>query len=93
MSRKSWWVVVFILWIAVLLSAVSLVKVRHQARGQFIELQKIVKVRDELATEWSQLQIEQSALASHARIDRLARQRLKLKQREADDVVIISGKK
>lgn len=84
---------VLVLWLAVMLSAVYLVKVRYQARLQFIELQKLVKERDDLATEWSQLQIEQSALASHARIDRLARQKLKLKQAGADDVVIIGGKR
>lgn len=93
MSRRAWWLTVLILWLAVLVSAVYLVKVRHQARLQFIELQKVMKERDALATEWSQLQIEQSALASHARIDRLARERLKLKQRAADDVIIIPPKK
>ncbi len=93
MSGRALWVTVLILWMAVLLSAVYLVKVRHEARLQFIELQKLVKQRDDLATEWSQLQIEQSALANHARIDRLARQKLKLKQPNADDVVILSGKK
>ena len=91
MSRGAWWIAVFVLWISVMLSAVYLVKIRHQARLQFIALQKLVKERDDLATEWSQLQIEQSALASHARIDRLARQRLKLKQPRTDDVVIIGG--
>lgn len=93
MSRRGWWITVLILWIAVLVSSIYLVRIRHQARLQFIELQKIVKQRDSLATEWSQLQIEQSALSSHARIDRLARQKLKLKQPSKNDVVIIGGKK
>jgi len=84
MSRRAWWMTVLILWIAVLMSAIYLTRVRYEAR-----LQKLVKVRDDLATEWSQLQIEQSALASHARIDRLARNKLKLKQPKANDVVII----
>ena len=93
MSRRAWWITVLLLWVAVLVSAVYLVKVRHEARLQFIELQKLMKERDALATEWSQLQIEQSALASHARIDRLAREKLKLRQRTAEDVVIIPPNK
>ena len=84
--------VVIVLWLAVLTSAVYLVKVRYDARMQFIELQKEIKKRDVLATEWTQLQIEQSSLASHARIDRVARDQLKLKQPNAKDVVILHDK-
>ena len=85
-------VVVVCLWIAVLWSAISVVTVRLEARNQFIELQKLAKERDALLVEWGQLQIEQSTFATHARIDRLAREKLNLKQPMADDIVIVGSK-
>jgi len=80
-----------VLWLAVLASAIAVVKVRHEARTQFIELQKLIKKRDALTVEWGQLQIEQSTFATHARIDRLAREKLKLKQPLADDIIIVNN--
>jgi len=93
MSRKAWWFWVLALWVAVLVSGVYLVSTRHQARTQFIAMQKLAKERDKLATEWSQLQIEQSALANHARIDRLAREKLKLKQPKPNDIVVLGARR
>jgi len=77
------------MWVAVMVSALVVVKVRHAARNQFIDLQKLNKERDRLLVEWGQLQIEQSTFATHARIDRLAREKLKLKQPLANDIVIV----
>ena len=91
MGRVAWFVLIVGLWLAVLMSAISVVTVRHEARTRFIELQKLVKQRDALIVEWGQLQIEQSTFATHARIDRLAREKLKLKQPLADDIVIVSA--
>ncbi|MBT8141077.1 MAG: cell division protein FtsL [Gammaproteobacteria bacterium] len=85
-------IVIVVLWVAVLYSAISLVTVRHEARNQFIALQQLVKQRDALLVEWGQLQIEQSTFATHARIDRLAREKLKLKQPLANDIVIVKAK-
>ena len=91
MGRVAWFVLIVGLWLAVLMSAISVVTVRHEARTRFIELQKLVKQRDALIVEWGQLQIEQSTFATHARIDRLAREKLKLKQPLADDIVIVGA--
>ena len=90
--KKRWWVVLITgLWFAVLISAIAVVSVRHEARTSFIKLQSLVKQRDALIVEWGQLQIEQSTFATHARIDRLAREKLKLKQPLAEDIVIVNS--
>lgn len=91
MSRRVWVLLIAVLWTLVLLSAISVVNVRHEARNRFIELQKLEKQRDALIVEWGQLQIEQGTFATHARIDRLAREKLKLKQPLADDIVIVGA--
>ena len=93
MQRFGFLLVLSILWFAVLASAITVVTVRHEVRTQFIELQKLVKVRDGLVVEWGQLQIEQSTFATHGRIDRLAREKLKLKQPLAEDIIIVSSLK
>ena len=91
MQRFWLYVLLGALWFAVLVSAIAVVTVRHEVRTRFIELQKIVKARDALIVEWGQLQIEQSTFATHGRIDRLAREKLKLKQPLADDIIIVSS--
>ena len=90
--QRFWLLVVLsVLWLAVLVSAIAVVSVRHEVRTRFIELQKVEKVRDGLIVEWGQLQIEQSTFSTHGRIDRLAREKLKLKQPLADDIIIVSS--
>ena len=89
--QRFWFLLMLtVLWFAVLASAIAVVSIRHEVRTRFIELQKLVKVRDGLIVEWGQLQIEQSTFATHGRIDRLAREKLKLKQPLADDIIIVN---
>ena len=90
--QRFWLLILLsVLWFAVLASAIAVVSVRHEVRTRFIELHKVVKIRDGLVVEWGQLQIEQSTFATHGRIDRLAREKLKLKQPLADDIIIVSS--
>jgi cell division protein FtsL len=53
--------------------ALLLVNSQFQARRLFIELERSKVRQRELETEWSQLQLDQSNLARHARVDLLAR--------------------
>jgi cell division protein FtsL len=50
-----------------------LVNSQFQARRLYIELESSKVRQRELETEWSQLQLEQSNLAKHARVDSFAR--------------------
>src|SRR5690606_38794255 len=43
-----------------------------------VELQKLEAERDALAVEWGQLQLEQSAWSTHARIEQVARKELNM---------------
>jgi cell division protein FtsL len=54
-------------------SALGVVWSTHQTRTLFIELQGLHAERDRLDIEWSQLKIEQSAWATHGRVEQTAR--------------------
>jgi cell division protein FtsL len=54
-------------------SAVAAVYAKHESRRHFVELQALNAERDRLAVEWGQLQIEQSAWSTHARVEQIAR--------------------
>ncbi len=53
-----------------------LVNSQYQARRLFIEIERAQVRKEKLDAEWDQLQYEQSVLADHARIDRIARNTL-----------------
>jgi cell division protein FtsL len=70
-------------------SAVAAIDARHRARQQFIALQSLHRVRDELNIEWRQLQIERSTWATHARVEQLARDKLQMIVPTPTDVEIV----
>lgn len=75
---------------AVVGSAVAAVDARHQARQRFIELQGLNRVRDELNIEWRQLQIERSTWAAHARVEQLARDKLRMSVPPPAEIEVVS---
>ena len=87
MSRQ--WVWLATLGALVLTSAVAVVTVKHQSRGLFVELETLRDERDALNTEWSRLRLEQGALATNARVERLAREALGLRQPDATTLVLL----
>ena len=59
-------------------SALGVVWSTHETRTLFIELQGLHAERDRLDIEWSQLKIEQSAWATHGRVEQTARSGLNM---------------
>ncbi len=59
--------------VLLVLCSLLLVNSQHQARRLFIALEQAQLRQQQLETEWSQLQFEQSNLAKHARIDTMAK--------------------
>ncbi|HEY8024694.1 MAG TPA: cell division protein FtsL [Burkholderiaceae bacterium] len=68
----------FVLALALVLCALSLVNAQYQARRLFVELERSQSVARQLEVEWSQLQLDQSRLGLHSRIDSLARRDLNM---------------
>lgn len=71
------------------ISAIALVYTKHESRKMFIELEQLTTERDELNIEWGQLQIEQSTWATHARIERVARDELALKRPKSTEIYLV----
>ena len=56
--------------------ALAVVTSSHRARNLFVALEREQNRMHDLEVEWGQLQLEQSTWANHARIEKIARERL-----------------
>jgi cell division protein FtsL len=80
---------VAVLWVGVLASAAGAVYVKHRSRELFMEVEQLNRGRDSLEIEWGQLQLEQSAWSTHAFVERVATQRLRMGTPRADDIQVM----
>jgi cell division protein FtsL len=79
------------LWVFVLGSAIAVVWTKHEARSLFIQLQGLNGQRDALDIEWGQLKLEQSAWATHGRVEQAARVDLRMVIPRPDEVRIVTA--
>lgn len=70
-----------------LVSAVAVVQAKHRARQLQAQLQEQRAQRDQLKSEWAQLQLEESAWANPGRVAQMAREQLQMRQPK-DTVVV-----
>jgi len=70
-------------------SALGVVFSTHASRKQFVEMENLLKVRDELNAQWGRLQLEQSTWATHGRIERFANEKLDMVIPSPGAVVIV----
>ena len=73
----------------VVCSSIGVVHARHQSRMLFVELGEQKQARDALNVQFGQLQLERSAWATHGRIERVAREELKMSIPSQQSVVLI----
>jgi cell division protein FtsL len=71
----------------VLASALGAVASQHKARKLFTEMEREQGRMRQLEVEWGQLQLEQSTWAAHARVEKIARERLRMKPPQAGQVI------
>lgn len=86
------WAIILSLLLAVLISALGVVYSQHTSRRLFVELQYLQAQHDELLTQFSQLQLEQSTWSTHGRIERLAHEQLNMHIPQVDEVKIVYSK-
>jgi len=72
------WLLVGVLWCAVLASAAGVVYTKHRSRELFVQLEKLHRERDQLDMTWGQLQTEQSTFTAHAQVEAVAVGRLRM---------------
>lgn len=75
--------------ITVIATAIACVYARHESRKQFTALQVLIAERDTLEVEWGRLQIEQSTWSTHSRVERLARRKMKMRNPEPVEIMVV----
>lgn len=70
-------------------SAIACIYAKHQSRKMFTELQALMTERDELEVDWGRLQIEQSTWSTHARVERLARTQMQMRDPQPDEIRLV----
>ncbi|TVO64169.1 cell division protein FtsL [Denitromonas ohlonensis] len=77
--------------VVVVASALGVVASQHQARKLHTELERDQSRMRQLEVEWGQLQLEQSTWAAHVRIEKIARQRLRMQAPVAAQMLLVEG--
>lgn len=76
--------------ITVIVSALAVVRTKHENRALVAELETLRGEHERLEMEWAQLQLEEATLAHNNRVDKLAREQLGMT--EPRDYVIVSAR-
>lgn len=82
-------IILMFLAFGLLLTATGVVYSKYANRKQFVALQMLRAERDAMEVEWGRLQLEQSTWATHARVEKIARKRLKMHIPTAEEVVVV----
>lgn len=83
---------ILFLTLAALVTALSVIEIRHENRLLFAELQRLQQERDALNTEWEQLLLEEGAWSQHGRIEQMARTRLGMRMPGREQIVVVHAK-
>lgn len=79
--------------VALLITSVLVIEVRHRSRVMFADLQALQAQRDALNTEWGRLLLEEGAWSQHRRIEDIARSRLNMNMPAPDRVVVLGRRR
>ena len=75
----------------VVVFALSAVSANHHARKLFIDLEREQNRMRDLDVEWGQLQLEQSTWAAHARVEKIARDKLGMRPPAPGQILSVEG--
>lgn len=79
-----------LLLVVAVICALSVVTSQHKARRLFQALESEQERADHLDVEFDQLQLELSTWATSPRIEKIAREKLKMRTPEAAKIVVVS---
>ncbi len=82
-------IVLLVVLVAAVASAIGVVEVRHDGRQRYIELRGLLAERDELNIEYGRLQLEQATWAEMSRVERVAREELRLVRPDPKNVTVV----
>ncbi len=87
MSLRAFTIAVLVA--AILASGIAVVYARQQHRQAYVELNRLLRQRDEINLEFSRLQLEQATWSETNRIEQVASQRLGMVSPQGSDVVVL----
>ena len=79
----------WLLGLAIFVTAILIVWSRHETRRLFVEMQQLERDRDMLNEQWGRLQLERSTWTDHGRIERLARTQIGMDLPREEVLVIL----
>ena len=62
---------------------------KYLSRKNFVALQLLQEEREQIGIEWGRLQLEESTLATHSKVESTARDRLGMHLPRIDEVMVI----
>jgi cell division protein FtsL len=65
-------------------------RARHEARTQFVELERLSAERDELNIEFNKLQLEQSTWSNHGFVERTASKQKSMYLPRPDEIEFVT---
>jgi cell division protein FtsL len=83
-------VIILLLFPVIAVSGLALAYSKHLARQAQMELRSLERAGEELLAEWERLQLEESARASHGRIERRAREELGMHMPTSGDIWVVT---
>lgn len=89
-STRMLAVLVPALWLLTLGSAAGAIYSKHRARELFLELERLNRQRDELEIDWGRLQLEQSAWSTHAFVESVATEKLRMTTPRPADIEVVA---
>ncbi len=72
-----------------LISALAVIFSKYQSRLVFIEIQKQEAFLDKYEVEWGRLQLELTTLTEENRVERVAKEKLKLRMPESGKIIYL----
>ncbi len=83
--------VVGALWVATVFSALGVVAITHQVRGEVNNLETLRREAAQLQVQWGQYLLEQSTWAAYGRVENAAISELNMIAPTPEEIVMISG--
>jgi len=82
-----------LLLLVVVVTALTVIGMRHESRLAFAQLQSLYSQRDELDIEWGKLLLEQGAWSQHQRVEDMAQKNLGMALPASKEVVVLDMRK
>ena len=72
-----------------LVTALAVIYCKYRSRQMFMAIQKQERQLDKFDVDWGRLQLEQTTLAGHNRVERLARKRLSMMMPQREKIIFL----